>query len=648
MSKKNIKKVSKGQNFKLSATMGMLGLSLLAQHNLVLANTLEELLKTKIQGATRFEQNLEESPSSVTVITDQEISKYQHETLADALNTVKGVYTSYDRAYQYTGVRGFSKPSDYNTRLLVLSDGFRLNEPLYDSALVGNELPIDIDWVKKLEYVSGTSSSLYGSNALLGIVDVKTLSGSDLNGSKLKVGLGSYGKKKTTYLQGGALDTTGNDWIAGITVYDRTGQNLGLPTKLDGETYAKGFAKINFDNWQAIIGFSNRNKSVPTGAYGTSQTQPGTEYQDDSYYGHLTYKKNIYDNLESSSKLKIAQYRYIGNFMYGTDGISDSGESRWVDFDQLLTYTGIQNHTLIGGINYQSNFKLHQWTSDQELNDNAKSNRFSIYAQDQWKINDYFITHYGIRYDRVSFNNIENNFNHVSPRVSLTYLLTPKTKVKLIHSEGYRAPNTYELRYNHTPSNIIDNHYLKAEELDSNELIVEHTLNASTLVSMNLFENKFKNFINPVTTDGNEQFQNIGQVKSKGVEFELQWLPDLNRRIKSSVTIQESSQENGVAINSPKVLGKVIADSPIPGTNLLGSIQFISASHVRTANGELPSNHISHLVISENKKSTRGKFSLKVNNLLNKKYSQAASSAIAGSSVAQDGRTYMLVWEYQP
>ncbi len=634
----------------------VMGLLIASSYSTSQADSLESLLKTKIQGATRFEQTLEESPSSVTVIGAEEIYKYQYETLSEALNTIKGIYINYDRAYNYTGIRGFSTPGDYNTRMLVNSDGFRLNEPLYDSALVGNELAIDLDWIKSIEYVSGASSSLYGSNALLGIVDLKTLSGNDVNGSKIKTGLGSYGKRKISYLQGGGLDNLGNDWIIGITTYDRTGQSLNINTntanKLDGESFTKGYAKINFDHLQINFGFSSRNKDIPTGPYGTYTDQPGTKYQDDQLYGAIIYKRNFSDTLESTSKVKLAQYRYIGNFNYPSGIMSDSGESQWLDIDQSFYYNGKKNHKIIVGFGFQSNFKLHQWTNDSLLNDHAKSTRKSIYAQDEWSLNSQLIATYGIRYDEIAYNNISNKFNHTSPRIGFTYLATPFTKIKLIHSEAFRAPNTYELRYNYpgstAESSSVTNYNLKPEELNNNELIIEHTLNSSTLVSINLFENKFKNFIQSVPTADGDQFQNSGHVKSKGVEFELQWLPSLNNRIKTSITFQESTIDNSTAINAPKTLFKIIGDSSIPGTNLVSSIQLMSSSKTRTAEGELPSHAVSHLSISEKTQKNYGRFSLKINNLLNKKYYLPASSSIHNSQIMQDGRTYFLVWEYQP
>lgn len=49
------------------------------------------------------------------------------------------------------GVRGFGLPGDYNTRVLILIDGERINETVYDSALVGSEFPVDVDLIERVE-----------------------------------------------------------------------------------------------------------------------------------------------------------------------------------------------------------------------------------------------------------------------------------------------------------------------------------------------------------------------------------------------------------------------------------------------------------------------------------------------------------------
>src|SRR5437868_6979886 len=94
--------------------------------------SLEELMNVKVYSASKHLENSQSAPALVTVVTADEIQKYGYRTLADVLRSVGALYVTYDRNYSYVGARGFGRPGDYNARLLVLMDGHRLNEPIYD------------------------------------------------------------------------------------------------------------------------------------------------------------------------------------------------------------------------------------------------------------------------------------------------------------------------------------------------------------------------------------------------------------------------------------------------------------------------------------------------------------------------------------
>jgi iron complex outermembrane receptor protein len=80
-----------------------------------------------VEAASKFQQPIGEAPSSVTIISSDEIKKYGHRTLADILETVPGLYISYDRNYSFLGIRGFSL-GDFNNRVLLLVNGHRYEQ----------------------------------------------------------------------------------------------------------------------------------------------------------------------------------------------------------------------------------------------------------------------------------------------------------------------------------------------------------------------------------------------------------------------------------------------------------------------------------------------------------------------------------------
>jgi len=134
----------------------------------------EALKHVQVYSASMYMQSDREAPSSVTVITAEQIRQFGYRTLADALRSVRGFEVTYDRNYAYVGVRGFSSPGGYNDQVLLLINGQRLNDNVYNSAQVGTEFPLDIDLIERIEIVRGPSSSLYGASAFLAVINVIT------------------------------------------------------------------------------------------------------------------------------------------------------------------------------------------------------------------------------------------------------------------------------------------------------------------------------------------------------------------------------------------------------------------------------------------------------------------------------------------
>ena len=133
--------------------------------------SLEELTSIHVDtvyGASKHEQSVEEAPSSVTIITRDEIQKAGYRTLAEILNSVPGLYTRYDRDYAELGIRGFNNPGDYNSSFLLLVDGHRMNVALTANAPIDRGFAVDVDLIERVEVIRGAGASLYGDNAFLG------------------------------------------------------------------------------------------------------------------------------------------------------------------------------------------------------------------------------------------------------------------------------------------------------------------------------------------------------------------------------------------------------------------------------------------------------------------------------------------------
>src|ERR1035437_7331573 len=167
--------------------------------------SLEQLGNIQIYSASKHLQPSGDAPSSVTVITADEIREHGYRSLADILRTVRSFFVTYDRNYSSLGVRGFARPGDFNTRILLLVDGHRLNDNIYDEAMIGTEYPVDVDLIERIEIVRGPVSSLYGSNALFAVINIVTKHASDLSGLELSAEAASYNTYKGSISYGRVL-----------------------------------------------------------------------------------------------------------------------------------------------------------------------------------------------------------------------------------------------------------------------------------------------------------------------------------------------------------------------------------------------------------------------------------------------------------
>ena len=157
---------------------------------------LVDLSIDSVYSASAYAQKITEAPASVSIVTSEDIDAFGYRTLEDVLRSVRGFYVTNDRNYSYLGMRGFSRPGDYNARILLLVDGHRMNDNVFGSALLGTEFALDVDIIERIEIVRGPSSSLYGTSAFFAVINVITKKGEGVGGFDVAGSLGSFGTSR--------------------------------------------------------------------------------------------------------------------------------------------------------------------------------------------------------------------------------------------------------------------------------------------------------------------------------------------------------------------------------------------------------------------------------------------------------------------
>ena len=246
---------------------------------------LEQLQEVTIVTASKYSQKLSETASLVTVIDKQEIKQFGFRTLGDALRTVPGFFVNNNRSYENVGIRGFDQSADINGRMLVMIDGIRMNDAIYDQGFVGNELPLDIDLVERIEVVQGPGSSMYGNNAFFAVVNLITRNGQGYQGGELAGSWSSFDTYKGRFSYGRKQDN-GLEYLISGTGLSSEGPRLKFPeqasdnnprgvTKTNNTDGEQVFAKASWGDFSFEGGYGNRNVGNPGGLYGTNFDDPG-------------------------------------------------------------------------------------------------------------------------------------------------------------------------------------------------------------------------------------------------------------------------------------------------------------------------------------------------------------------------------------
>ena len=221
--------------------------------------SLEELMRIdagRVFGASERLQPVTEAPASVSFITAEEIARYGYRTLADILRGVRGMYVTDDRNFSLLGTRGFAKPGDYNSRILLLVNGHRVNDNVFGQAEIGAEFGIDPALFERVEIIRGPASSLYGDSAFFGVVNVITRSGASLDGVALAFDAGTLGTRLARvsagrrFANGVDVAVSGTyEQSAGVNrlyfpAFDAPATNHGIAEGLDGERVGQFYGQL--------------------------------------------------------------------------------------------------------------------------------------------------------------------------------------------------------------------------------------------------------------------------------------------------------------------------------------------------------------------------------------------------------------------
>ena len=492
-----------------------LGLSLVPFFALSSVNAEEvQDVENIIVTESRIPTNVSESLSAISVITREDIERYQATDLYDLMSRLPGV------SMLRNGVRGsatsLSIRGNQGDHSLFLVDGVRIGSATLGSATLGL---INTNSIERIEVVRGPKSNLYGADAIGGVVNIITRDAADMDSLQVKSSVGSNGTKETTLSAG---TTQGkSSYSAVLNTYKTDGIDSTYDTSFlhgdeDGHENDSIALRYGYEiNDDAKLSLSYNSNDSSTDYDASCATYDENWNKNESPCS--IYNETKITSLSSSLDLDITD-SWSTNIQLGKS--TDNAEELSADVDLSQFYLdGIFNTTKteatwFNAIELEADTLL-SLSLDYQKDEVDSSNNYDVSSRDnkaaflQYKLkSDGADVSFGARRD-----DNEQFGEHTTTSVMAGQDVSDNVRLNFSYGEGFKAPTFNDLYY---PGS--GNANLMPEESKNYELGLKANWNNSSL-NVGLFNNSIENII--LWNSSISAPDNTENVEISGLEFSL-------------------------------------------------------------------------------------------------------------------------------
>ncbi|MCB9574627.1 MAG: TonB-dependent receptor [Kofleriaceae bacterium] len=493
----------------------------------VAASSVEEDV---VVGAAKREQSLGNVASAVTVISGDRLRRFGYRTVAEALRAVAGVFIVDDHMSERVGIRGLQVLGDFNTRLLVLVDGATVNEPWNQFAGVGWDAPVSIDDVARIEVIRGPVSSVYGTNAFFGIINIVTR-GADQAPR-------AWGRVTATSRAGAALAAgfarggVDRQLRGSVAANLRGGEDLnarGIGSGLGADTdQARAVAASLVGAWDgafAQLRVYRRERRLPFAPYEAVVGDPRNQNTDTQLLLEGGYTRPVTDRLTLTGRLYASRYQFTDFLVYepADANFEDLGDSEWLGAEARARWTILDRDRLglTSGVEATLvSTESHSFYQGQEGTRIPQDfDVQGIYAELDGAPRPWLAFTAGLRADRNSILD-----DRVSPRAALFLADGDRYGLKLLYAEGFRNPSMYE-GFFADGVDFTANPAIHAETIRSYEAVLWARPISGVSARVSGFRWDAGQLVEQLVDDatGLLQFQNTESRSATGVEVEASW-----------------------------------------------------------------------------------------------------------------------------
>lgn len=624
--------------------------------------SLEQLLNTpltdipaqiEVSTASRFTQASSQSANLTYVVTASDIALFQYQTLAQILQSLPGIYLSTDGAFQYIGVRGLGQPGDFNSRLLFLLDGVRINENIYDAGLLGSDAIIDVENIERIEFAAGPGAAVYGNNAFFGVVNILTKTAQQLRGAAVKLSLQSDGANKYFFHTAQRLEQ-GSEWWFSAGHQQHPQIPLAFPIP---EGFADSFAPLNNEHLTRLR-LGGKHQGLRLQALWSAQRRHSPDLvpmpqgwlaapvrdQNDNLLLSLAHQQELSDNLNLSGHLNYNSSEYqrampLFHPELGLTSLNSDQLGRWYSGDLLLQYQGLAAHDLLAGVEFQDDVRQQievRLRDDDELLQGyyGHNQRRSLFLQDQWQYSATQSLLLGARYDDARVNG-----SRISPRLGWVWQWSEAQQVKVLYGSAYRAANLYEFATNFS----FDQPVPQDEVINSTELVYEQRLSPRFSYRLAWFDADMRRLIR-MTPDA-AVFSNAQRIHQHGLNLDLDWRFNSGQMLTAAWSWQRGRDASDYPLqNSPQHLLKLQYSQPLPLWHTQLTIQALALSRRQVGDSLLPGYGLLHAGL-QFQLHPHHQLVLQLYNLLDKAVYDRPM--LLNPPTVQPGRMLSLSWSWQ-
>jgi outer membrane receptor protein involved in Fe transport len=543
----------------------------------------EQLTSLEVRGVSKSVERALDAPASVTIVTSEEIRDHGFRSLVEILNVAPGFFGYANPVYGFAGITGFAPIDAENSHVLLLIDGFPVNDNLFEQALLGPEGPVEVSLIDRVEIIRGPGSSLYGSDAFFAVVNVITKNPSQVP-TRGQVLVGSAGEHGASATYSGSAPNDTHYFLSAsesalhgfdITLEPQSGLPGGARlSNVDAGDYAKAFAKIISGNLRVNLAFSEQRQQAGFGLHGDVLGDTRSFVRQGLSFADARYEGSAGPTTSYSLRASLAQFGYDAEIVDPITPTTPPGQGLagelpakglWLDTEATLNHQFSREMRLIFGVEARRDISVRLTQTIVSLGPqpsiDTAQNRFGGYAQLDTDWSDRIHTTIGVRDDN------NDDINSISPRFALVFKPSESQAVKLMAGSAFRTPSAFE-NYFAQPPSFLPSVGLRPERVHTLDLEYDAQLGDATRVTLTAFSYHAYELISVQLVDPvaqSLQYQNISSARAHGLNATLMQRLVGEFQGRATLSYTDATDETGATLqNAPRWLGRIGIEGPLP------------------------------------------------------------------------------------